>query len=44
MENFLVRRSARISHSVGDTTNVNIIADDVIVEGPSLEGRLSDGR
>ena len=37
VENFFGERSARISHIVGDTTKVNIIADDVVVEGPSLE-------
>lgn len=37
VENFFGERSARISHIVGDTTKVNIVADDVVVEGPSLE-------
>ena len=37
VENFFGERSARISHIVGDATEVNITGDDVIVEGPSLE-------
>src|ERR687897_141118 len=37
VENFFGERSARISHIVGDTTSVNVIGDDVVVEGPSLE-------
>lgn len=37
VENFFGERSARISSIVGDTTKVNVIGDDVVVEGPSLE-------
>ena len=37
VENFFGERSARISRIVGDTTNVKVIGDDVVVEGPSLE-------
>jgi large subunit ribosomal protein L6 len=37
VENFFGERSARISSIVGDATKVNVIGDDVVVEGPSLE-------
>ncbi|MDQ3837966.1 MAG: 50S ribosomal protein L6 [Thermoproteota archaeon] len=37
VENFFGERSARVSHVVGDTTKVNVVAEDVVVEGPSLE-------
>ncbi len=37
VENFFGERSPRISHIVGDATKVNIIGDDVVVDGPSLE-------
>jgi large subunit ribosomal protein L6 len=37
VENFYGERSARISSIVGDATKVNVIGDDVVVEGPSLE-------
>jgi large subunit ribosomal protein L6 len=37
VENYFGERSPRISKVVGDDTKVNIIGEDVIVQGPSLE-------
>jgi len=37
VENFFGERSPRISRIVGDSTRVNILGEDVIVQGPSLE-------
>jgi large subunit ribosomal protein L6 len=37
IENFFGERSARISRVVGNTTKVNVVGEDVIVQGPSLE-------
>lgn len=37
VENYFGERAPRVSHVVGDTTKVNIVGEDVIVQGPSLE-------
>jgi large subunit ribosomal protein L6 len=37
VENYFGERAPRISHVVGDTTKVNVMGEDVIVQGPSLE-------
>jgi large subunit ribosomal protein L6 len=37
VENFFGERSPRISRIVGDSTRVNVVGEDVIVQGPSLE-------
>lgn len=37
VENFFGERSPRISRIVGDSTRVNVLGEDVIVQGPSLE-------
>jgi large subunit ribosomal protein L6 len=37
IENFFGERSPRISRIVGDSTRVNVLGEDVIVQGPSLE-------
>lgn len=37
VENYFGERAPRVSHMVGDSTKVNVIGEDVIVQGPSLE-------
>jgi large subunit ribosomal protein L6 len=37
VENFFGERSARISQIIGDATKVNVVGEDVIIQGPSLE-------
>jgi large subunit ribosomal protein L6 len=37
VENYFGERAPRVSRVVGDTTKVNIVGEDVIVQGPSLE-------
>jgi len=37
IENYFGERSPRVSKVVGDDTKVNIIGEDVVVQGPSLE-------
>jgi large subunit ribosomal protein L6 len=37
VENYFGERAARVSHVVGDTTKVNVVGEDVIVQGPSLQ-------
>jgi large subunit ribosomal protein L6 len=37
VENYFGERAPRVSSVVGDTTKVNIVGEDVIVQGPSLE-------
>ena len=37
VENYFGERAPRVSHVVGDTTKVNIVGEDVLVQGPSLE-------
>lgn len=37
VENFFGERSPRISRIVGNSTRVNVVGEDVIVQGPSLE-------
>jgi large subunit ribosomal protein L6 len=37
VENYFGERATRVSRVVGDTTKVNIVGEDVIVQGPSLE-------
>ena len=37
VENFFGERSARVSKIVGEDTKVNVLAEDVLVQGPSLE-------
>jgi large subunit ribosomal protein L6 len=37
VENFFGERAPRVSHVVGDTTKVNVVGEDVLVQGPSLE-------
>jgi large subunit ribosomal protein L6 len=37
VENYFGERAPRVSHVVGDTTKVNVMGEDVIVQGPSLE-------
>ena len=37
VENYFGERAARVSHVVGETTKVNIVGEDVVVQGPSLE-------
>ena len=37
VENFFGERSPRVSRIIGDATKVNVVAEDVIVQGPSLE-------
>lgn len=37
VENFFGERAARVSRIVGDATKVNVVGEDVVVQGPSLE-------
>ena len=37
VENYFGERAARVSHIVGDATQVKVVGEDVIVQGPSLE-------
>jgi large subunit ribosomal protein L6 len=37
VENYFGERAPRVSHIVGDATKVNVVGEDVIVQGPSLE-------
>jgi large subunit ribosomal protein L6 len=37
VENFFGERSPRISKIIGEDTKVKVLAEDVLVEGPSLE-------
>lgn len=37
IENYFGERSPRVSRVVGDNTKVNVVGEDVLVEGPSLE-------
>jgi large subunit ribosomal protein L6 len=37
VENFFGERSARVSKIIGEDTKVNVSAEDVLVQGPSLE-------
>jgi len=37
VENFFGERSPRVSRIVGDGTKVNVVGEDVVVQGPSLE-------
>jgi large subunit ribosomal protein L6 len=37
VENFFGERSPRVSKIVGDATKVNVVGEDVLVQGPSLE-------
>jgi large subunit ribosomal protein L6 len=37
IENYFGERSPRVSRVVGDDTKVNVVGEDVVVEGPSLE-------
>jgi large subunit ribosomal protein L6 len=37
VENYFGERSPRVSKVVGDDTKVNVIGEDVVVQGPSLE-------
>jgi large subunit ribosomal protein L6 len=37
VENYFGERAARVSHIVGETTKVNVVGEDVVVQGPSLE-------
>jgi large subunit ribosomal protein L6 len=37
VENYFGERAPRVSHVVGNTTKVNVMGEDVIVQGPSLE-------
>jgi large subunit ribosomal protein L6 len=37
VENYFGERAARVSHVVGETTKVNVVGEDVVVQGPSLE-------
>jgi large subunit ribosomal protein L6 len=37
VENYFGERAPRVSRVVGDTTKVNVMGEDVIVQGPSLE-------
>jgi large subunit ribosomal protein L6 len=37
VENYFGERSPRVSRVVGDDTKVNVLGEDVVVEGPSLE-------
>jgi large subunit ribosomal protein L6 len=37
VENFFGERSPRFSRIVGDATKVNVVGEDVVVQGPSLE-------
>jgi len=37
VENFFGERSARVSRIVGEATKVNVVGEDVVVQGPSLE-------
>jgi large subunit ribosomal protein L6 len=37
VENYFGERAPRVSHIVGDTTKVNVMGEDVIVQGPSLQ-------
>jgi large subunit ribosomal protein L6 len=37
VENFFGERSARVSKIIGEDTKVNVLAEDVLVQGPSLE-------
>jgi large subunit ribosomal protein L6 len=37
IENYFGERAPRVSHIVGDTTKVNILGEDVVVQGPSLQ-------
>ena len=37
VENYFGERAPRVSHIAGDATKVNVIGEDVVVQGPSLE-------
>ena len=37
VENFFGERAARVSRIVGNATKVNVVGEDVVVQGPSLE-------
>jgi large subunit ribosomal protein L6 len=37
VENFFGERSPRVSRIIGDATKVNVVGEDVVVQGPSLE-------
>jgi len=37
VENFFGERASRVSRIVGDATKVNVVGEDVVVQGPSLE-------
>jgi large subunit ribosomal protein L6 len=37
VENYFGERAPRVSYIVGDSTKVNVVGEDVIVQGPSLE-------
>ena len=37
VENYFGERSPRVSRVVGDDTKVNVVGEDVVIEGPSLE-------
>jgi large subunit ribosomal protein L6 len=37
VENFFGERSSRVSKIIGDATKVNVVGEDVIVQGPNLE-------
>jgi large subunit ribosomal protein L6 len=37
VENYFGERAPRVSHIIGDATKVNVVGEDVIVQGPSLE-------
>ena len=38
VENFFGERSPRVAQIVGDATKVNVAGEDVLIQGPSLEG------
>lgn|SRR5579884_461816 len=37
IENFFGERSARVATIVGEATKVNVVGEDIVVQGPSLE-------
>jgi large subunit ribosomal protein L6 len=37
VENYFGERAPRVSYIVGDATKVNVVGEDVVVQGPSLE-------
>jgi len=37
VENFFGERSPRVSRIIGEATKVNVIGEDVVIQGPSLE-------